>query len=196
MSLPFSAAADRNKEAIADALAEYLSAVSQVLEIGSGTGQHAVYFAQRYSHLQWQPTDRIENLTAITQHLEECGAENIAPPLEVDVSAGVGFPGSYEMAYSANTAHIMSLSEVKAMFKLVSGCIQHNAHFALYGPFSYGGKHTSEGNESFHAMLQQQAAHMGIRDKAELDAIAFDVGLDFVEDIAMPANNRILIWRR
>ena len=196
MSLPFSASAERNKQVIADALEDYLTAVSKVVEIGSGTGQHAVYFAQRFTHLQWQPTDREENLSAIRQRIEEFALSNVAAPLEVDVSAAVALPQEYELAYSANTAHIMSLSEVKAMFKLVSACLQSNAYFVLYGPFSYAGEHTSEGNKNFHAMLQQQAAHMGIRDKAELDSIAFDVGFDFVEDIALPANNRILVWRR
>ena len=161
MSIPFSASAERNKQVIADALADYFNAISTVLEIGSGTGQHAVYLTQRYSHLQWQPTDRSENLSAIRQRIAEFGSGKIAPPLEVDVSAVVALPQKYELAYSANTAHIMSLPEVKAMFELVSGCLQPNAYFVLYGPFSYAGEHTSEGNKNFHAMLQQQAAHMG-----------------------------------
>ncbi len=196
MSLPFSAAADRNKVAIGDALSEHFGAVRHVLEIGSGTGQHAVYLASRFSHLQWQPTDRAENLTAISQRIAEADTNNVLAPLEVDVASDV-MPGKqYDLAYSANTAHIMSMAEVKAMFTLVSSGIHSGGCFALYGPFSYGGEHTSDGNRNFHHMLQQQAPHMGIRDKAELDAIAFDAGLDFTDDIAMPANNRILIWQR
>lgn len=196
MSLPFSASADRNKTAIGDALTDVLNSVTTVLEIGSGTGQHAVYLAERYPNLQWQPTDRLENLTAIQQYIEASDCSNILPPIEVDVADKVSLNRQYDFAYSANTAHIMSLAEVKAMFELVSASLHTGASFALYGPFSYGGKHTSDGNRNFNEMLQQQSAHMGIRDKAELDTIALDAGLDFIDDKAMPSNNRILVWRR
>ena len=196
MSLPFSAAAERNKVAIGDALSSHFGAARHVLEIGSGTGQHAVYLAARFSHLQWQPTDRAENLTAITQQIAESDIDNVLPPLEVDVASNTVLSRQYNLAYSANTAHIMSMAEVTAMFTLVSATIHSGGCFALYGPFSYGGEHTSDGNRNFHHMLQQQASHMGIRDKAVLDAIALDAGLDFTDDIAMPANNRILIWQR
>lgn len=196
MSLPFSASADRNKTAIGDALTDVLNRVTTVLEIGSGTGQHAVYLAERFPNLQWQPTDRSENLTAIQQYIEASTCSNILPPIEIDVADKVSLNRQYDLAYSANTAHIMSLAEVKAMFELVSASLHAGASFALYGPFSYGGKHTSDGNRNFNEMLQQQAAHMGIRDKAELDTIALDAGLDFIDDKAMPSNNRILLWRR
>lgn len=196
MSLPFSASADRNKTAIGDALTDVLNSVTTVLEIGSGTGQHAVYLAERFPNLQWQPTDRSENLTAIQQYIEASTCSNILPPIEIDVADKVSLNRQYDLAYSANTAHIMSLAEVKAMFELVSASLHTGASFALYGPFSYGGKHTSDGNRNFNEMLQQQAAHMGIRDKAELDTIALDAGLDFIDDKAMPSNNRILLWRR
>ncbi len=196
MSLPFSASADRNKTAIGDALTDVLNSVTTVLEIGSGTGQHAVYLAERFPNLQWQPTDRSENLTAIQQYIEASPCSNILPPIEIDVADKVSLNRQYDLAYSANTAHIMSLAEVKAMFELVSASLHTGASFALYGPFSYGGKHTSDGNRNFNEMLQQQAAHMGIRDKAELDTIALDAGLDFIDDKAMPSNNRILLWRR
>lgn len=196
VSLPFSASADRNKTAIGDALTDVLTSVTTVLEVGSGTGQHAVYLAERFPNLQWQPTDRSENLTAIQQYIEASDCSNILPPIEVDVADKVSLNHQYDFAYSANTAHIMSLAEVKAMFELVSASLHTGARFALYGPFSYGGKHTSDGNRNFNEMLRQQAAHMGIRDKAELDTIAFDAGLDFIDDKAMPSNNRILLWRR
>lgn len=195
MNLPFSASADRNKQAIGDALAVYLEAADSVLELGSGTGQHAVYLAQRFPGLHWQPSDRLENLHAISQWVDSSGLANIAPPVEIDVSGPVNHSGIYSFAFSANTAHIMSITEVAYMFRVVSARLKIGAGFALYGPFKYAGKHTSDSNHSFDAMLQQQASHMGIRDKAELDAMALDAGLDFAVDIEMPANNRILIWR-
>ena len=196
MSLPFSAAADRNKEVIGDALERYLADVQTVLEIGSGTAQHAVYFAGRFNHVVWQPTDRAENISAINGRIDASDQLNIRPPIELDVSDAARLIDIYDFAYSANTAHIMSMAEVRCMFAVVSSRLKHNAFFALYGPFKYQQRHTAPGNENFDAMLQQQASHMGIRDKADLDAIAFDCGFDFADDIIMPANNRLLLWRR
>lgn len=195
MALPFSASADRNKEVIGDALERYLTEAGSVLELGSGTGQHAAYLAERFPALRWQPSDKAEHLGAIAQWIERSGLTNIAPPIEIDVSVDSAHAGIYGFAFSANTAHIMSLSEVAGMFHVVSSCLKIGARFALYGPFMYGGKHTASSNENFDAMLKQQSASMGIRDKAALDAMAFEAGLEFSEEIEMPANNRILIWR-
>ncbi|MEM7256627.1 MAG: DUF938 domain-containing protein [Pseudomonadota bacterium] len=196
LTLAFSAAADRNKEAIGDALTPYLTRARTVLEIGSGTGQHAVYLAGRYTDLIWQPTDREENVIAINARVVQSNLPNINQTIVLDVADAGTVDTTYNFVFSANTAHIMSIVEVKAMFRVVAGLLRGNGYFALYGPFKYRGQHTSPGNENFDAMLQQQAAHMGIRDKADLDAMAFEYGLDFADDLAMPANNRILLWRR
>lgn len=194
MSLPISASADRNKEAIGDALTHHLEAASSVLEIGSGTGQHAVYLCRRFPHLTWQPSERLENLDVIRQWIAQSDLNNIKEPLELDVS-DPHVSGIYSFALSVNTAHIMDIDEVAAMFRAVSAHLKIGARFALYGPFRYSGKDTSPSNTSFDAMLKQQAPHMGIRDKADLDQFAQDSSLEFLEDIEMPANNRILVWR-
>lgn len=196
MTLAFSAAAERNKNVIGDALVPYLGSARKVLEIGSGTGQHAVYLSERYPQLSWQPTDRVENVLAIDSRVAQSGLSNIQKTLVLDVANRGTHDQHYDVIFSANTAHIMSVSEVAAMFAVVSDLLAANGYFALYGPFKYRGQHTASSNESFDAMLQQQAAHMGIRDKADLDALAFENGLDFVEDIAMPSNNRIVVWQR
>ena len=195
MALPFSASADRNKQAIGDALSGYFEATDNVFEVGSGTGQHAVYFSQRFSNLQWQPTDRSEHIAPMTQRIAESGLGNIAAPMVLDVAVESSIKDQYSLAYSANTAHIMSLTEVASMFNLLSSLLKPNGYFALYGPFSFAGKHTSDGNESFDAMLKQQSTSMGIRDKSELDELAFEAGLDFHEQLNLPANNCVLVWR-
>ena len=195
MALPFSASADRNKEAIGDALSGYFEATDNVFEVGSGTGQHAVYLAQRFPQLHWQPSDRPEHIAAMTQRIVQSGLSNIARPLELDVSVKSSAREQFSLAFSANTAHIMSLAEVASMFKVLSEVLKSNGYFALYGPFSFGGKHTSSGNENFNAMLQQQSASMGIRDKADLDALAFEAGMEFHEQFNLPANNCVLVWR-
>lgn len=195
MALPFSASADRNKEAIGDALSGYFEATENVFEVGSGTGQHAVYLSERFPHLHWQPSDRSEHISAMTQRIAQSGLSSIAAPIELDVSIESSIQGQYSLAYSANTAHIMSLSEVASMFKLLSKVLQSNGYFALYGPFSFGGKHTSSGNENFDAMLKQQSVSMGIRDKAKLDELAFEAGMEFHEQFNLPSNNCVLVWR-
>ncbi len=197
MTLPFSSSADRNKQSIGDALEHWFERASTVVEIGSGTGQHAVYFSARFASLKWCPTDRRENLAAIQQRIDEASASNIASVIELDVADGRQLPaGPFDMAYSANTAHIMSEAEVEQMFVVVGGLLGIDGIFALYGPFHYGGEHTAESNREFDRMLRQQAAHMGVRDKHRLDDFARAAGLRSLEDIEMPSNNRLVLWQR
>lgn len=215
MSLPFSQAADRNKEAIGDALQRWLSNATTVFEFGSGTGQHAVYLCQRYPHLSWQPSDLAQHLDAIDQHTN--GLNNILTPVECNVldqaltdgkHAAEGRdpvvgnstpdfnPGKFSFAYSANTAHIMSIDAVAKMIFCASALLQPAGCFALYGPFRYGEKPMTDGNTQFDAMLRQQDAAMGVRDKFELDRLAAESGMTSIDDLPMPSNNRILIWQK
>lgn len=197
MTIPFSASADRNKEVIGDALAGWLERVSTVVEIGSGTGQHAVYLGARFPGLRWQPTDRRDNLAAIERRRADAAVPNVLAAVELDVGADGGTPDQqFDMAYSANTAHIMSLSEVEKMFSIVGQWLCAGGVFALYGPFHYAGEHTADSNLQFDRMLRQQAAHMGVRDKLLLDEFAATAGLRSIEDLEMPSNNRIVVWQR
>ncbi len=209
MSLPFSPSADRNKEVIGNALERWLCKASTVFEFGSGTGQHAVYLSLRFPHLQWQPSELKANIETIRLLIQQAGVSNILAPIECDVLAQL-IPGrdadasqvssdnvlQYSFAYSANTAHIMSMPAVERMLSIAAALLQPAGYFALYGPFKYGSKHTAEGNSQFDAMLREQDAVMGVRDKFELDQIAVECGLTPVEDLAMPSNNRILMWQR
>lgn len=196
MTLPFSASAERNKSVIADALAAYFDAAGRVLEIGSGSGQHAVFFCERFAHLQWQPTDREENLPGIRQWIDQSQLTNVDAPLILDVNDYTPTTDRYSFAYSANTAHIMSEEQVNRMFDVVGAHLAVGGHFALYGPFRFNGKHNAQSNADFDLMLREQAQHMGIRDKSRLDAFAGHAGLEFIEGIEMPSNNHLLIWRR
>jgi len=209
MSLPFSQSADRNKEAIGDSLEPWLGNARNVFEFGSGTGQHAVYLCNRYPHLQWQPSELKANIDTIDLQVQQAQLGNILAAVECDVLQQQPFErvtsaavisadtvSQYSFAYSANTAHIMSSSAVERMMFVAATLLQPDGHFALYGPFSYGSKHTSEGNIRFDAMLSEQEAEMGVRDKFEMDRIAVQNGMTPVEDLAMPSNNRILIWQK
>jgi len=166
-----------------------------VLEIGSGTGQHAVAFAAALPHLEWQTSDLRENLTGIRLWLDEAGLANLPPPLELDVD-GRWPDGRYDAAFSANTLHIMSWEEVQSLLQGLARTLEPDAALAIYGPFNYGGRFTSASNAQFDRHLKERSAHMGIRDFEAVDAHARAVGFTLVADCAMPANNRTLVWRR
>ena len=166
-----------------------------MLEIGSGTGQHAVFFAARFPHLIWQTSDRRENLPGIGTWLDEAALPNTPPPLELDVEQA--WPAQrYDAVFSANTLHIMPWAAVERLFAGLACVLDEQARVTVYGPFNYGGKFTSESNANFDLWLKEKAAHQGIRDFEKVNELAEKAGLKLLEDRAMPSNNRCLIWLR
>lgn len=194
---PFSQACENNKTPILEKLAALFKQPGTILEIGTGTGQHAVHFAKHLPHLIWQPTDHPQNAELSRAWIDDSALGNINPPIALDVSNGnwSGLP-DINGAFSANTAHIMAWEEVEAMFRGVARILPVGGLFCLYGPFRYGGRHTSESNERFDLSLRTQAPHMGIRDMEDLKALGEETGLALEEDFGMPANNRLLVWRK
>jgi cyclopropane fatty-acyl-phospholipid synthase-like methyltransferase len=192
---PYSEASQRNREPILAVLSRWLTGPSRVLEIGSGTGQHAVFFAGALPHVVWQASDRAENLPGIGRWIEESGLPNLPHAIALDVNGGCCPTPEFDHVYSSNTAHIMSWPEVERMFSCAAAALRPGGSFFLYGPFSYGGRHTSDSNARFDASLRAQAARMGVRDFEAVDACAGTNGFTLVEDNAMPANNRLLVWR-
>jgi len=185
----FSEASERNREPILAVLRRVFADRRRVLEIGSGTGQHAAYFAPELPHLVWQPSDVAANLPGIREWVA-------APtPLELDVEQP--FPAvDADAVFSANTSHIMSWLQVGKMFAGIGALLPHGGVFALYGPFNYGGRHTSESNARFDAMLRNRDPASGLRDAEAIVALGARHGLALAEDNAMPANNRLLVFRR
>ena len=193
MNLPFAEAADQNKQVILQALSAYLS--GEVLEIGSGTGQHAVYFCRERPDLRWQTSDLEANLPAIRAWIEASGLDNLPPPLVLDVCSA--WPAAhYDTIYSANSLHIMGRDAVARCIEGAASCLVPGGYFAVYGPFNYGGNYTSPSNERFDAMLKAGNPHSGIRDFEWLDQLAQSAAMDLEADIEMPANNRCLVWKR
>ncbi len=192
---PFSAASERNREPILAVLREHFADRHHVLEIGSGTGQHAVHFAAAMPQLVWQTSDRDENREGILLWLEDAALPNVKAPLSLDVT-GAWPAGRYDAVYSANTLHIMSWQEVEQFFAKLPQVLADNAVLAIYGPFNYGGRFTSESNAAFDAALRAAVPHRGIRDFEAIDQLAQAAGLYLVKDHAMPANNRCLVWQR
>ncbi|MET0108312.1 MAG: DUF938 domain-containing protein [Candidatus Thiodiazotropha sp.] len=192
---PYSEACDENKVPILEVLLRLFRDVQTVLEIGSGTGQHAVHFAAAMSHLTWQTSDMEENHPGIRAWLREAALPNVRNPLGLDVSRA--WPAAeYDAIFSANTTHIMSWPEVELMFQGVGQVLKRGGCFALYGPFNYQGGYTSESNQRFDQWLKSRDPLSGIRDFEMLDELAAANHLILSEDVEMPVNNRILVWFR
>lgn len=192
---PFSQSCENNKAPILKVLERVFSRARRVLEIGSGTGQHAVYFAPRLPHLEWLTSDLPEHLPGIRAWMEEFPSANLYPPTALDVNESNWPFEGVDAVFSANTAHIMQLPDVEAMFQGVGKLLPAGGLFALYGPFSYNGQHTSESNAHFDASLRAKDPGMGVRDLGILEPLAARNGMTLHEDNAMPANNRTLVWK-
>ncbi len=196
---PFAPSAQRNQAPILGVLKKHFSSARRVLEIGSGTGQHAVYFASALPNAVWQTSDVAENLPGIRMWLDEARLPNLPPPLTLDVNGRwppLAPDARYDAAFTANTLHIISWEEVQKLFAGLGEALAKNALLAVYGPFNYGGHFTSDSNRAFDESLRQRSPESGIRDFEAVDALARSIGLTLVADYAMPANNHMLVWER
>ncbi len=193
---PFAESCQQNRDPILDVLRIELADKSRLLEIGSGTGQHAVYFAPEFPRLLWQTSDVAEMHGGIQAWLDEARLANVLTPLALDVCADQWPHASYDAVFSANTAHIMSWSQVECFIRGVGRVLQTGGVLCLYGPFNYNGRYTSESNARFDSWLKSRDPLSGLRDFAALDELARTAGLVFERDYAMPANNRTLVWSK
>ncbi len=196
MNKPFSESCEQNRAPILSVISDYLKDAETLLEVGSGTGQHAVYFAAEFPHLRWQTSDRVENHAGIQQWLADARLGNVRPPLPLDVVRDSWPESRFDAVFSANTAHIMGHAEVSALFAGVGGVLAPGGVFMLYGPFNYAGDYTSDSNRRFDQWLKERDPASGIKDFEWLDELAGEAGMASLADHAMPANNRILVWRR
>jgi SAM-dependent methyltransferase len=195
-ALPWSEACERNRHPILEVLRVAFADRRRVLEIGAGTGQHAVHFARHLAWLAWQPSDRREHLGGLGARVAAEGPANLTPPVELDVLAAP-WPALWaDAAFSANTLHIMSWRAVEALFAGLGAVLPAGGVLAVYGPFHCGGRATSDSNAAFDAMLRERDPDSGVRDFEAVDALARAAGLALQADHAMPANNRLLVWRR
>ena len=195
-TIAFSSAAERNQQPILEHLQTLFPQQGTVLEIGSGTGQHAVFFTANMPGLSWQPSDRLENLAGLENRFSAEANERILPLLQLDVLHDPWPECAYAGAYSANTAHIMSWDAVVAMFTGVAIHLQSGARFCLYGPFNIDNCFTSESNAQFDAGLRAKDPQMGIRDMAAIESLANLHQMQLEHKLAMPANNLILVFKR
>jgi len=193
---PYAESCDQNRDPILRVISHLFAQSSKVLEIGSGTGQHAVYFSSKLPHLFWQTSDQAEYHAGIRMWQQESGLPNVAAPLLLDVSQAHWPAIEVDAVFSANTAHIMHFPQVEAMFRGVGEVLAPAGVFALYGPFNYRRCYTSESNASFDRWLRSRDPGSGIRDFEELNRLAEAAGMALFDDFEMPANNRLLAWRK
>lgn len=193
---PYAESCDQNRDPILAVLQALFAERRAVLEIGSGTGQHAVYFAAKMPHLTWHCSDRVENHPGIKRWLEEANLPNTRAPLALDVSRDAWPELDIDAVFSANTTHIMHWSDVQALFAGVGKLLPAQGLFALYGPFNYGNQYTSDSNARFDDWLKNRDPNSGIRNFEDLNQLAEQAAMQPHDDVAMPANNRILCWRK
>ncbi len=193
---PFSQACDNNQQAILAILERVFTQAKQVLEIGSGTGQHASYFAPRLPDLIWQTSDQAEYHPGINAWVDDASATNLRRPLLLNVDMLEWPIAKIDAVFSANTCHIMGWASVVNMFSHLADVLTAGGTLAIYGPFNYDGQFTSPSNANFDQWLKERGAQQGIRDFEAVNKLASAAGLTLLEDNAMPANNRLLVWRK
>lgn len=194
-SKPFAPACERNQAPVLEVLRQYFPDRQRVLEIGSGTGQHAVHFAPAFPNAVWQTSDVAENLPGIQLWLDEAALPNLPSPLTLDVT-GDWPKERFDAIFSANSLHIMPWPAVEQFFAGVGRVLEAGGILAVYGPFNYRGTYTSDSNREFDGWLKQRSALSAIRDFEAVDRLAQAIGCQLVKDHTMPANNRLLVWRR
>lgn len=193
---PNSESCVRNQAAILVVLEEIFCDRTHVLEIASGTGQHAVHFGRALPHLTWQTSELVQHHEGIRAWLDEAQLANVLPPVALDVNEAQWPIASVDAIFNANTVHIVSRQSVERMFDGIGRVLQAGGILCLYGPFNYGGAYTSDSNAGFDDWLKARDSKSGIRDFEAVNLLAETQGMTLLRDVAMPANNRMLVWRK
>ena len=192
----YSPSVDRNKDFILEILKKYLISSGKLLEVGSGTGQHAVFFAEKFPKIKWVTSDIKENHAGIKAWLNEYQLKNISGPEKLKIGVD-DFPrGKFDFVFTANTLHIMSWKECKAFFKLLGKRLRKDSLFIVYGPFNYNGEFTSESNANYDLWLKERNELSGVRNFEDICRNMEKAGFELLSDYDMPANNRILVFKR
>lgn len=196
MRKPFVPAAENNKHAILKVITPWLTAARELIEVGAGSGQHAVHFAAALPHLRWQASELPQLLDGVTAWTSEAALPNLPSPCVLDVTAGAWPAGCWDALYTANTLHYMAWTAVAALMTQAARRLPVAAPLLIYGPFNRDGRHTSPGNARLDAWLRSQNPEYALRDRAAVIALAAHAGFVLCQDHGMPANNHLLAFRR
>jgi len=202
---PYSDSCEQNKEPILSIISQWFTKdKATVLEIGSGTGQHASYFPKHLPHLNWQPSDIETNITGIEAWRQSTNLPNVRATSILDVTQTQWPIDSVDYIFSANTLHIMSWPAVQAMFTGIRSILKPDGLFCVYGPFNYNGEFSSPSNAQFDIWLKARDPNSGVRDFEALCALGVQESINpqaghpqliLIDDHPMPANNRILVFK-
>lgn len=193
----YSPAAENNKSAILSVLTNYLSDDDHVLEMGSGSGQHAIHISAALPQIQWQPSDRAITLAVLSANIREYGTPNLRQPIELDLAKPPqALPKDVRCVYAANVMHIVSESLGANLIKLAAQSLVEGGYLVLYGPYRYGGEFTTESNKNFDGWLKDRDSDSGVRDFEWVQGLANICGLSLIKDHPMPANNQCLVFQR
>ncbi|MGD1989570.1 MAG: DUF938 domain-containing protein [Pseudomonadales bacterium] len=192
----YSPAAEKNKGPILEALRERVPLRAHVLEVGSGSGQHALHFTEALPKLRWQPTERSDGLTALAANLAAAGRATILPPLALDLASGPWPAGPFDAVYAANVMHIVSELLGETLLRGAASVLREGGQLLLYGPYKFGGTFTTESNAEFDQWLKARDPRSGVREFEAVARVAETAGLELVDNRAMPSNNQLLCFRR
>ncbi len=194
--LPFSEACEKNKTSILNILKKHIKEQKILLEIGSGSGQHAAFFAERFPNLVWQSSDVTETLSSLNLRIVESQLKNLPEALPVNVDNLLWSEDKYDLIFTANSLHIMSDSSVRNFFLGLPKVLEDFGLVLIYGPFKYKGQFTTESNAEFDNWLKARDLRSGIRDFESVNFLAKEAGLELIEDASMPANNQLLVYSK
>lgn len=193
---PYAESCAQNQGPILEVLRDVFADRRRVLEIASGTGQHAVHFGRALPHLTWQTSELPENHAGIRAWLDEAALPNVLPPLALDVNQVAWPVAPVDAVFNANTVHIVAWPAVESLFAGIGRVLEIGGLLCLYGPFNYGGRYSAESNARFDAWLKNRDPASGVRDYEALDRLARAQGMALFKDVDMPRDNRTLVWRR
>jgi len=193
---PYAESCDVNKAPILEVLREVFADRRQVLELASGTGQHAIHFGRALPYLTWQTSELAQNHAGIQAWLDEAQLPNVLPPVHIDANDRHWPVSQFDAVFNANTVHIISWPEVELLFAGIGRVLEPGGILCLYGPFNYGGRFTSESNARFDIWLKDRDPRSGVRDFEALNLLAETQGMALFKDVEMPINNRTLVWQR
>ena len=197
MAKGFAPAAERNRRPILDVLTRVLPSSGLVLEIASGTGQHALYFSEGLPRLRWQPSDAsAEALESIQAWVADAGRDNLLPPLKLDARSDTWPIGEADALLCINMIHISPWETTEGLFRGASGLLDPGARLITYGPYRLHGSHTAPSNAAFDESLRTRNPRWGVRDLDEVSELALRTGFLLEERVDMPANNMTLVWTR